>query len=187
MDDLVDEIGSLLSRESGFRKAQLPLRLADIEFRFDAVLVGPTGHDDLLVIIDLQAKSKLATHRRIQGLVTVLERLNSHRSVTAVIIIRDGSLDDMSELSKYCHIVVVRPNIPLQVALRVLLPLKLDTRDEQEPIDSLAALRREVGLNDSYINDLIDKSPNGASSLELAIKEQIEKIIVQLKGKLDGN
>lgn len=158
MDELVGEIASLLSQESGFRKVLLPLRLADIEFRFD-VLVGPTGTDDLLVIIDLQVKSKPAIRRRIQGLVTVLDRLNSQRSVTAVIIIRDGSLVDMSELEKYCHIVVVRPNIPLQDALRILLPLKLDTTDEQEAIDSLTALRREVGSNDTYINQLIEQSP----------------------------
>jgi hypothetical protein len=187
MDELVDEIGSLLARESGFRNVLLPLRLADIEFRFDAVLVGPSGSDDLLVIIDLQAKSKPATRRRIQGLVTVLDRLNSHRSVTAVIIIRDGSLVDMSELEKYCHIVVVRPNIPLQTALRILLPLKLDTHDEQEATDSIAALRREVGSNDSYINNLIDQSPNGADAVARTIAAQIDSIITQVRGKLDGN
>jgi len=187
MDELVSEIASLLSRESGFRKVLLPLRLADIEFRFDAVLVGPTGTDDLLVIIDLQAKSRPAIRRRIQGLVTVLDRLNSHRSVTAVIIIRDGSVVEMSELEKYCHIVVVRPNIPLQTALRILLPLKLDTRDEQDAIDSLTALRREIGSNDPYINQLIDQSPNGADVLVSTINAQIDNIVAQVKDKLDGN
>lgn len=182
MNSVIGEIQELLVSTGGYRQILMPLRVGDIEFRFDAVLMGPTNADDLAVIVDLQEIVGNAIRRRIRGLVTVLDRLKSRRSVSVILVVRNEFKFELEDLDKYCHVCVVRPEKALESSLRSLLPLKLP-----EPSTAYAnaglALRQEIGSAkmSKIVTDLIDKAMIGAEAIQEQLKNEFDKIVDEME------
>jgi len=181
MNSLVKEIQDLLISTGGYRQILMPLRVGDIEFRFDSVLLGPSGADDLAIIVDLQAIAGNAIRRRIRGLVTVLDRLNSRRSVSIILVIRSEPKFELEDLDKYCHVCIVRPDRSLESSLLSLLPLVLPSPStEYETAEG--ALKQELGssIPDSF-SALIERAAKNKSDVQEYMEKEIDRIIDELE------
>lgn len=182
MDSIVQNVVEMLIDRGRYRHAQLPLRLGDIDFRFDAVLVGPESADGLVVVVDFQTHTSALIARRVRGLITLLDRLQSRRTVSVVFVVRTSVAFAFDELEKLCHVSIVRPEGALETCIRPLLPLVLpppETTDSNAEI----ALRRELE-NDSVgalAEQLIVAAKIGSdevhASLSRAIEDTIKKAI----------
>lgn len=183
MSAIVEEIADVLAERGEYRHVVKPLRIADIEFQFDAVLVGPNGSDDIVVVVNLQEVSSTALSRRIRGLVTVLDRLQSRRSVSVVLIVRSDFRFDVSGLDKYCHVVVVRPGKPLESSLRTLLPLVLPEPSALH-VNAEAALRHEMGLElqSEFVNKVIAAARSGSDDVRTIFEHELASIVASIEG-----
>lgn len=177
MDEITDQIASTLISKGGYRRAQLPLRIHDIDFRFDAVLVGPEGEAGLVVVSNLREDSASRIVRKLSGLVTLLDRLKSRRSVSLVLVIRSDWVMNTQELEKLCHVVVVRPELAIEGSLRTLIPLRLPAAELQ------SEGAREVLINEmrsSNIDSRMEVLVQAADISESNVLKSIEQVINEL-------
>ena len=182
MDQIVSSIVQLLVSRSGYRHGRVPLRVAEIDFRFDAVLVGPRQGDGLVVIVDLHANTSITTARRIRGLITVLDRLQSRRTVSVVLVVRADVKFALEELEQCCHIVLVRPGALLENSLRSLLPLVLPT-PEASTSSAEEALRRELdsAADEPFIMQLIQASHTSQSEIDNVLRHAIDDAVALIE------
>lgn len=179
MDDVTDQITSTLVARAGYRRVQLPLRISDIDFGFDAVLVGPEGGNGLVVVANLRQDLAARITRKLSGLVTLLDRLRSRRSVSLVLVIRSGWVMDTRDLEKLCHVVVVRPEVPIERSLLTLIPLALPSPDFQSE-GAKAVLLKEMQSSNTVgprMNELVAEADISDSSVLLAIERVLDQLI----------
>jgi hypothetical protein len=156
--------------------------VAEIEFRFAAVLVGPGQADGLVIVVDLQANTSSTTSRKLRGLITVLDRLESRRTVSVILVIRAEVQIALEELEKLCHIVIVQPEGVLENSLRSLLPLVLPT-PEANTSNAEAILRRELDSagDEPFINQLIAASHSSQTEVENVLRTAIDNAVIRIE------
>lgn len=145
---MLNRVLEILQRRGGYKLVPEPLHIAEIEFKFPAVLQGPTNMPGLVVVIDGEDAPADAIVRRLRGFRTVLSRRGLRRPITAVLIHPVLPLDAMESLKGVCRIISLQDGEDPTLNLRPLLPLDLP-----EPIREIASAKEAFS---SSIGDLKD-------------------------------
>ncbi len=204
---------SLLTENDRFRpQLRLVVRPEDerpeIEFAFDAVLIGPQPCDGLVTVQIINAESADAVRCEVNALTTWLSGTDSRRSLVLIAIV-DGDVASpdglntnakqirelLDELSTLCRVLEIDSNLPtLSVAelkrlVRPLLPLRVTPTGKnsaaQSPIERLKA--RIAADTKLKTNKLVDQVIRAAAKDSDDSVKKIEDAMVEwIKEQLDA-
>lgn len=175
--------------DAGFESLPTPLRVADADFAFDAAVRGTGVSNDLVVV----ASNSSPPRRLIQllsGLTRTLDRVNSRRPVTIVLLGASREPSITTELERLARVLTVASLDPdadeAKHAIAVLLPLTLPaaTGRGRDPLAEVAdaigpSLSNEhrmlieaamIGPNEvrdtlrRFIDDAVQGEPKGLDS-----------------------
>lgn len=179
MSAAVDAVVKLLE-SAGFERLPKPLVIAGAAFDFDAAVTGTRFSHDLVVI----GGGGSDHHRLAQllsGLSRRLDRVESRRPVSVVLLGPRPSRDVVARLEAYARVLVVDSTEPTAVevedAVAVLLPIPLQTRATGDtnlaPLAELAAT-----FGDSLTSEhrrFIDAAPSGIDTVRHALQRFIDE------------
>src|SRR5262245_6364561 len=135
MDEIISKVTAVLVETGKYQELQSPLKVGDLDFRFESILAGPGERGGLVIVTAFTENVGPSLARRIRGLVTLLDRMGSRRTVSLVVISRGEPSFNVPDIERYCHVVVVRPDLSLERSLRTSLPLVLPTAATQSSYD----------------------------------------------------
>jgi len=179
VEALIDEIVVRLTA-AGYQALGRRVRIGSIAYEFAAVLLGPEGTLDLVIVVNSNSVDEVdRLHQRIEGVGRALDMAGSRRTVTSIVV---GSTPDESVLSairrvgRYLLIQDQPESQPewLEDRLAILLPLNLGIATEgvPEPVDEL--LRRLDLSEDDERRALVSAVSKGSSEVEAQLKRFIE-------------
>ena len=157
--------------ENAYRPVPAPLRVAGVDFGFDAALVGPGDYGNLVVVVADDGSDSASVVRRVRSLMLVLSRSNSARPVT-VVLVSPVSSKAGAALSEFAHVVTIDPDgeeRDVQRALRSLLKLHMPKmigpiQTETVFAEALGSLRA-----DAVSKAIITASRHGSAEVEAAL------------------
>lgn len=163
----------------GFAELEMPLRLAGLEFEFEAAAVG-TGVSHDLVLVATEAFELPRLVRLIEGLSRALDHLESSRPVTLIYIGEPPSLASQDLLERNARLLLIRTNKPdeaqVRQAIAVLMPLALPAEqgNGKEPIgEVLKALGSSATVEHL---SLIQAAQGGPEEVRNALKDYIDDV-----------
>lgn len=180
----VEKVAAILSAAQ-FRRIEMPLNLAGIQFHIPAAFVGTGTSSDLILLVDTVTETAKRIQQQVEGVARALDSMRSMRSLTTVVTgPRPTSffLDAMSRVSRVLPLGVSsdgRQNADMQNWLAVLLPLELP---EPEDVGDAAVIEFEQSETANDIKMiLISGSSMGSQEVEkrlnMLISEPLEKLI----------
>lgn len=177
MNSVIEAIITILVSRADYRRIEGPLEVEGIDFKFESVLIGPGLMDDLVIAIDLQAAGAGTVSRRVRGLVTLLDRLKSRRTVSVVVVARYEAVEALEDIRKLCHLIEVAPGESVERSLRPLLPLVLPQPEESRS-SSEDALRKECEdiLDDPLVQSLVTAAHESSESVARILHNSISEI-----------
>lgn len=160
----------------GYARQSEHLRVVELSFEFDAVLVGPDADHALVLLVDQEVLDVDAVRRRLTSLALALSRSGSRRPVAVVLVAPPARNADLELLRPLARLVAVRRDrqTPERVAeaLREFRPL--DTDELVAPrLDATKELRDELGADaDSpATRRLIAAASSGEAAVHQAFRE----------------
>ena len=103
-------------------------RIADVSFRFGAVLEGP-GHQVSTVVVAAADHGRVGEiWRSLRAATLMLERTGSTRPLSLVLVARKPPVEEVTRLEELCRVLVASPDDgkpQLRQRLAALLPLEL--------------------------------------------------------------
>ena len=202
--EIKESVISLLTENERYRR--LPRLLVrpedqrpDIEFDFDAVLIGPSSCDGLVTVQVINAASVDGVRSEVHALTTWLSGTDSRRSLVLIAIAPLGDAkvtalqirELLDELSSRCRVLEINSNVPTLSALelkrlvRPLLPLPVTpsakTNETQSPVERLKgriAADKKLKSNrlvDQLIKAAAKDSDDSVKKIENAMAEWIEQ------------
>jgi hypothetical protein len=174
---IIDEIVEILQSQSkgNYRLVSPKVLVADVEFDFDAVMVGPDDQQNIILIYNAQSISLDIVHREIEAFSLILDRTESTRSITLVLITNESNNPTIKSLETLCRVVIVSPDKAVAESLCRLLPL-LSRDTEKTIISAEAALRHELAESsqDPLIIELLNAAYKSDSAVEATMMKKIE-------------
>lgn len=128
--------------QAGFEQLTQPLAVAGVAFDFDAAVTGTGVSHDLVVIVGQDTDLRHLI-RLLSGLTRSLDRLESRRPVSVVLIGSRPENATLSQLQESARVILIKSRKPnpaeIQNAIAVLLPLSLPstTQTTINPLDEL--------------------------------------------------
>lgn len=172
-----DEIVELLQRRGTYRLAPEPLHIADVEFRFAAVLQGPPSNPSMVVLLDEPEESIRAALRRLRAFRTVLSRSGTRRPLTTVILSPDVSANSIHAIREISRVIVADDPDLLEVALRPLLPLELPDADTYTTnVDNLLQVHLRDESGSPVLKRLLAASGRGADDVRETLRKAVAKV-----------
>lgn len=128
--------------EAGYVRASNELRVAGVNFVFDAVLTTPRSRlNFVLVVADAGAESRL--NQRMQALSRGLDFVGSRGTLTLIVVGPEPSLKVRAEISRFARVLHVENSERVSSALNVLMPLASPAASPN-PVDVTKELRESV-------------------------------------------
>ncbi|MCQ3814084.1 MAG: hypothetical protein KTU85_06665 [Acidimicrobiia bacterium] len=170
MDRAVADVLSVL--EGAEFQRRTPLKIGGTEFKFDAAVVGTRVLHDLVVVSGPDGRpSRLA--QLLSALNRTLDRLQSRRPVSLVIVGPRPNQSDLARLEHHARVLVVEHDAPtteqIKRAIAVLLPLEIP-KTAAEPIAPLTELTSTLGSKYSVEHETFI---NAARSGPDAVRESL--------------
>jgi len=160
-----------------FRRLPKPLVVGGAAFDFDAVVTGTGVSHDLVVVSGPDAE----TQRRmllLSGLSRTLDRLQSRRPVSLVLVGLRPDRSVMAELERHARVMVIESEDPtaeeVRSAIAVLLPLRIPVARHVsvEPLDELTAALGSAITNEHRA--LIDAARIGPDAVREALRTYVD-------------
>ena len=186
MSNSVEVVLEELER-AGFEQLSKPLVVAGVAFDFDAAVTGTGVSHDLVVIVGQDA-DPLHLIRLLSGLTRSLDRLESKRPLSVVLIGSRPGNATLSRLQESARVILIKSRHPkpneVQNALSVLLPLTLPAT-MQTTIDPLGELTRCLGddASDEH-RALMDTARAGPDAVCDAFQNFLEEALPSEDGTL---
>lgn len=171
----VGSIREFLSVAGGYRHHGDEVLVGPMSFPFEAVLTGPRGQENL-VVVEPSSVSVRMLERRLRALCVTLDNKGSAKSLTLVIAGGDFRDEDIQGLQSLCRVLLV-PTEDLDEHLGLLLPLQIDAM--LGAIQSAdVALRRDLG---SLAHErMVERLTRAALSSAEKVEEETVEIIREL-------
>ncbi len=154
-----------------------PIHVLEIDFHFDGVLLGPDTHNGLVLVQEVVGKSLSAVSKKIRAFTLALERSESMRVVTLVLVGQVPDPDTFVELSQLCRVVVVSDQEPLGESLASILPLTLPKPlSSSETADE--ALKSELGptFSEQFTGRLIKAARDSQQKVQETMRGAVDEI-----------
>ncbi|MCY4557176.1 MAG: hypothetical protein OXF79_12530 [Chloroflexi bacterium] len=179
-----DQVAAVVDfmEERGFVQWPTPLMIRGVTFYFDAVLHGPEGFSDIILVCDTIAHDRDDDIvRQVLGFARALDMARKTNPLTTVIVGRRPDFPLTARLTNVSRVLAlgafdasVDQTTHLNNWLAVLTPL--DFTLSAEPIaDPIAALREATSDLRSDLQSLIDVAPDGQMLVQAALNALIER------------
>ena len=168
---------AFLKDKGGYKPTPPPLHILDVDFAFDAVLIGPEDHNGLVLVHEVKNSSLGPISKKLKALSLALERTESTRTVTLLLLGDLPTTPPLSELNKLCRVIVVSSDATLEESLASILPLELpQAMASTESAD--AALRAEASFDfsDPLIAKLLKAAKENETEVQKAMRSTIDEI-----------
>jgi hypothetical protein len=178
----VDSVREFLTVEGGYQHRGGEVFVGPMSFPFEAVLTGPGGQDNL-VLIEPSNVSVRMLERRIRALCVTLDNSGSARSLTLIVAGSDAPEEELQSLQGLCRVLVV-PSEDLKQHLGLLLPLQIEAvLGTVQSADG--ALRHDLGR--LAHNRLVERLIRAAQSSAEKVEEESVEIIRELLEKVKND
>ncbi|MAY96186.1 MAG: hypothetical protein CMH84_06575 [Nocardioides sp.] len=172
----VQEVLSVLEN-AGFERLPKPLTVAGAEFDFEAAARGTdTSHDLVLIATDHVSGRRL--QRLVAGLARSLDRVESRRPMTLVLIGVPASTERIG-LERFARVLPIPSLTPTRAAIEeavaVLLPLKLPAAEivhGSDPVNEVMAALGPIKATPEHI-ELVRASADGADGVRQVLRHYI--------------
>ena len=170
----------------GFAKWPAPLIIRGVTFSFDAVLHGPDGFSDLVLVCDTLAHDRDEDIvLQVLGLARALDMARKTNPLTTVIVGRRPDLPLIARLTNVSRVLAVGAldtsldlTTHLDNWLAVLTPLNL-AASTGSVADPMAELRKTASDLRSDLLPLIDAAADGEESVQITVNALIERDLLQ--------
>jgi hypothetical protein len=175
-------VGRIVStlQGAGYRVVPSPLAVAGLKFEFRAVLVGPEGSVDLVLVADTAFDQENRLLQQVEAVARALDIARSTRPLTLVVAGPRPSSRVIEGLSKVCRVLAVGTFggdsyvAALNNWLAVLLPLEIPETYSGLADPMTQILAKASGLLPE-IQSLVQVSANGRVAVQRRIHELIEE------------
>jgi hypothetical protein len=123
----VERVAAVLGA-AGYRRLEMPLRIAGLDFDLAAGFLGDELSPDLVLVGDTAFDSEQRIQQKLEGVARVLDVMRSRRPMTVVLVGPRPRLTTLDAISRVCRVLPVgdaEGDAPLRDWLAVLLPLDL--------------------------------------------------------------
>tara|TARA_R110000868_G_scaffold160909_2_gene390739 strand:- start:1018 stop:1596 length:579 start_codon:yes stop_codon:yes gene_type:complete len=165
--------------QRGFRPWPNELIISGIAFKFDAVLQGPEGYSDIVLIADtLMQDDDHEIVRQVLGIARALDMARKSNPITTIIVGRRPDAPILNRIMSVSRVLALGPvdmtdpKPQFNNWLAILTPLKLD-KASPTTIDPLAELKSSFSGVRNDILDIVDVASNG----EEAVRSMIDRLI----------
>lgn len=174
---IVDDCAAHLS-EKGYTTHGSEVISGDASVEFDRVLLSPEGHKEIVLLLQDDSKSLTRSLKKLKLLTLLLNKSDSFRSFTLVIIAKSFDTEVLNELYKYARIVPILTGHQLEKQLKPLVPLKLPppVRARTEVLEELYSKLGQRSRN-PVINRLIKAADKSANAVEERLIKEIDSIL----------
>ncbi len=184
VSDPVEAVVAYLE-ERDFIRWPEPLMIRGVKFSFDAVLHGPEGFSDLVLVCDtLEHDRDEDIVRKVLGLARALDMARKTNPITTVIVGRRPELSLIAQLTNVSRVLAlgaldaaVDVTAHLDNWLAVLTPLQIAAPTESVA-DPMTELREAAFGLRSDLLALLDAAVDGEKSVRLKVNALIEKDLV---------
>ena len=179
MDTGVADVLEELER-AGFRQLTGPLVVDGATFDFDAAAAGTGVSHDLVVVSGSGARPRRLV-QLFSALSRTLDRLESRRPVSLVLVGTPMERTAMTELENHARVLVLESDTPtsteIQRAIAVLLPLILPS-SIAVAVDPLGELTATLGsgTTDDH-RTLVDSARHGSVGVREALRRYIDDVV----------
>lgn len=166
---------------AGFQRLPKPLVVASASFDFDAAVTG-TGVSHDLVVVGGQDADPRQLIQLLSGLNRILDRLESRRPVSVVLLGPHPEPATLSQLEKNARVILVESREPIATEVRkaiaVLLPLHLPPTTDAtiDPLDELLTGLPNEGTDDHRL--LVDAARIGPEAVRETFRIFLEDPLV---------
>lgn len=180
---ITESIVEILQSKGHYHRVPRPLHIVDVNFEFDAVMVGPENQRGLILILSAEDVPLDSVRRRVDTFSEALKITRSMRPITLVLIRQKSDNADNFDnsaivaLEKLGRVILVDPDKPLEASLHSLL--SLNPPSTREPVESADdALRAELGNDseDPVIRKLLKAAQKGRIDVERTLLEEIDRL-----------
>lgn len=190
MSTPVEQVVAFL-KNAGFRRLPSPLVIRQSKFEFPAVMMGPDGASDIVLVADIENGEVAATVRQIQSVARALDLARWQNPLTSVLV---GPRPDGNHLTKIMQVCRVLPvgTIPsateeakdhLSNWLAILTPLNQVAVDGVVADDPMADLRSRISNLSDSVKGICEHASGGAGAVEAAANALLEE---HLKNAWEG-
>jgi len=165
----VEEVAEVLVA-ANFRRVEMPLRLAGIDFDIPAAFVGTGKSSDLILLVDTAFDTEKRIQQKVEGVARALDSIQSMRPLTTVVAgprPRSLVIDAMSRVSRVLPLGVSNDGhqeTDVRNWLAVLLPLELP--EPSDVAENAMAEFASAGAADPITMALIEASSQGSDGVE---------------------
>lgn len=166
--------------EGGYSLLAGPLIVAGEAFEFDAALVGPDGHGNLILVVVDDGTASPGIVRKVRSLLWLLERTGSLRPVAVVVIASAEAASAFEPISGFAHAISIPPSgdaDDAEKALRPLLPLALLPVIQSESVGTLFAAEFGGSLADIRVRSLMSAAKQGPDDVKAALLRLVDLAI----------
>jgi hypothetical protein len=174
--------------EAGYRRLEMPLTVASVQFEFEAALVGTAYMPDLVVVVDTVDEPPARIRQKVEALSRALDVVESRRPLTLVVVGPRPSATLLTALGRVCRVLpvgttsgVVAAEQSLRHWLSVLTPLRT-FEIKTAAADPTAELTSRLGdsLHLPVTSQLVNAAFSGADSVRSQLRrlfgEPLEKL-----------
>lgn len=174
----VRAVVTLLTKDGKYRLISDGIHISELEFRFDAILIGPGDERGLVIVLDIRTEPLAPLRRRLRSFAQVLQRTGANRPLTAVLVGSTFTADELHATRAVCRVVLVGSDESLQSCLTPLLPLTLPTPVAQT-VSTMALLRTRLAdkiVSRSLTGTLLRASERGSVAVRDSIRGRVDRI-----------
>lgn len=154
-----------------------PLHILDVDFAFDAVLIGPEDHNGLVLVHEVRDSSLGSISNELKALSIALQRTESTRAVTLLLVGDLPMTPPLSELNKLCRVIVVSSEASFEESLASILPLDLPQAiASSESADAALKAEASFDFSDPLISKLLKAAKENETEVQKAMRSTIDEI-----------
>lgn len=184
----VDKVIKLLT-ENGHRLIPSPLAISGLKFTFPAVLSGPDGSSDLIIVVDTADEpDNSVVLRRVLAVARALDVARYNNPLTTIVVGPKPSKDVLSEMMSVSRVLPVgslpsdqeSANQVLMDWLAVLAPLP-PIELVEEGLEPLAELKKALNKDtNKALLSLVDAAVEGQEEVAARVNAQFEKALAPI-------
>lgn len=183
----MDRIASMLD-EAGYRRLEVPLKIAGLEFDLPMAFVGGDTSQDLVLVADTAFEPEQRILRKLEGVARALDVLSSRRPLTAVLAGPRPGATVLDAMSRVCRVLPTGTafegdgEAAIKNWLAVLLPLHLPQPSGEipNPLDEVAA---SLDGFEPEIAALVETARDGTE----AVKARFYELVAESVSHLDSS
>lgn len=176
----VEAVTKFLVSEGGYRLVSDSLSIADLEFEFEGVLLGPGEEGGLVLTVDGTTVPAPLLLKRTSSFSRVLARTNSRRPLALVLVNADVvDAGTRAELRSIARLIELSDAERLNSTLRPLLPLQLPDTAIAPAEAADAALNARLGdmPDPGLANQVIEAASLGEDAVREVIRARVSDIV----------